>query len=148
MNKAEKNKEFITFLKEHPDLFHFDEKHKLFQCPKLNLSIANKKDLQKALERFGKKENEVRIKDIFSKFEDDDMVVASYDEKSNVAFLPVDTTFKLWLADTLQKLRDLKTSEKLYAGSVEAQYDNYLSVEESADLSEATHHIEDIDLDY
>lgn len=148
----EQNLECITLLKEHSELFTYEPQNDIYHCEQYNLSIGNKKALQAHIERTCKAKEKDKVGKLFNTYNRNDMLAAVYNsDKSRCNILPAIVAIEgkkaLEQEMLLQQQREARMQDKFTAGTVEAQYDNYLSAEESADLAEKEHPIMDADID-
>ena len=148
----EQNLECVTLLKAHPDLFTYEPQNDIYYCRQYDLSIGNKKALQAHIERTCKANDKDKIGKLFNDYKQDDMLAAVYNSnRSRCNIFPAMAAIEgkkiLEQEMLLYQQREARMQDKFTAGTVEAQYDNYLSAEESADLAEKEHPIVDADID-
>lgn len=142
----EQDYECITLLKGNPNLFTYDPQNDIYFCKQYQLAIGNKEVLQSYIERTCKSRDRKNIGTLFNGYSRNEILAAIYNnDKSRCNILPAMLVIKgkNILEQELHNKREIHMQDKFIAGTVEAQYDNYLSAEESADLYEKENKIND-----
>lgn len=139
-NNETKNYDYITLIKKHSELFTYDPQNDIYHCEEYNMSIGNKKSLQRHIESFCKSKEKSKIGRLFENYKDNEYITANYSpSKSRCCILPLAVAFEgKDIVKQLENAEHLRMQDKYIAGTIESNYDNYLSAEEAADLKEAT----------
>ena len=137
----EKEYECMALIKSHPETFTYSVHNDYYYSKMFNVAIGNKRSLQKAIEQHCKSDED---KDMLGKlcndYSADDMLAAEMKDTANgkrVLIRPLASFIEgREIEKQLQQMQQAKLNDKYVSGTVEAQYDNYLSVEEAADMHE------------
>ena len=126
--------DYVTFLIKHKELFTFDKEQKIFYDKNYELAIGKKAELIEALRKFGKDIFEKEDEAEFSKYRNNEYIVADLNNGMGMQLLSFEEFLnKYRYKEMYGKERQLRQDDKFIAGSIESGYDNYLSVEEAAD---------------
>lgn len=143
----EKEYEYMTLIKSHKELFTYDIKNDIYHSEMFSMSIGNKRQLQKLIERFCKsRDDKEKVGKLFSEYTNDDILTANYDRTGRCAILPLIVAFEgKDIKKELQELREKNSNDKYSKDNIEAKYDNDLSFNENTDIKEEKTSVEKVD---
>lgn len=135
----EKEYECMALVKSHTKLFTYDKHNDIYYSKMFNVSIGNKRKLQAEIERHCKSDSDKnKLGKLVEDYSNNDVLCAIYNKKGGCGIYPIATVFEgKEIAKQIEEMQQQRTNDKFINGTVEAQYDNYLSVEEEADMHEA-----------
>lgn len=147
----EKEYECMALVKNHTELFTYDKQNDIYYSKMFNVSIGNKRKLQEEIERHCKSGSDKnKLGKLVEDYSNNDILCAIYNQKGSCGIYPIATVFEgKEIAKQIEKMQQQRMNDKFINGTVEAQYDNYLSVEEEADMAESktATTISDFDID-
>lgn len=133
----EKEYECMTLVKSHKELFTYDKQNDIYYSRMFSLAIGKRRQLQKEIERHCKSENKEKVGKLFVDYNADDILVADYNRKGRCAVLPIALSFEgRNIEKQIEEQMQNRMNDKYISGTIEAQYDNYLSSEEAIDIYE------------
>ncbi len=134
----EKEYEYMTLIKSHKELFTYDPKNDIYHSEMFSMSIGNKRQLQKLIERFCKtRDDKEKASKLFSEYTNDDILTANYDRTGRCAILPLIVAFEgKDIKKELQELREKNANDKYIKDDIETKYNNDLSVNENMNIKE------------
>lgn len=135
----EKEYECMALVKSHTELFTYDKQNDIYYSKMFNVSIGNKRKLQEEIERHCKSESDKnKLGKLVEDYSSNDILCAIYNSKGGCGVYPIAMVFESKdIENQIEQLHQQRMNDKYINGTVEAQYDNYLSVEEEADMAES-----------
>ena len=135
----EKEYECMALVKNHTELFTYDKQNDIYYSKMFNVSIGNKRKLQEEIERHCKSDSDKnKLGKLVEDYSSKDILCAIYNSKGGCGVYPIAMVFESKdIENQIEQLHQHQMNDKYINGTVEAQYDNYLSAEEEADMADS-----------
>lgn len=135
---TEQEKTYLTIIKNNKQLFVYSKDNDTYLSDYFSMSIGTKGTIRREIDKTCNKENEKeKLYRELDEYKDDDYITLNKPKNGSWVVLPLSATFIAKdINRVIEQQRFIKENDKYRLGSIEGQYDQYLSPAEQVELFE------------